>query len=171
MSAEQLQETKEGRQVLTVPSGGYWTSYIVDTVERPWENLAVCSLSGSLERKPLFHSKSTHLLHWIATPLWTIAFRINRSEENKMLPTALTMLNTESCHVSRTEYLSYFNTSLVLFVAATSLAQPGYFWLLTLLFLIIIFLFFCVLLILIVTSSFSTYIHLPYFLVLIFYYF
>ena len=139
MWAELLQETKEGRQVLTVPSGGYWTSYIVDTVERPWENLAVCSLSGSLERKALLHSKSTHLLHWIATPLWTIAFRINRSEENKILPTALTMLNTETCHMQRTEYLSYFNTSRVVFFTATSLAQPGYFLFLTLLVLIIFY--------------------------------
>jgi hypothetical protein len=127
MSAERIQETMESTLVLTVPSGGYWTSFIVDTGERPWENLAVCSLSGSLERKPRFHSKSTHLLQWIASPPWTIAFRINRSDENKMLPTKLTMLHTESCHMQRTEYLSYFNTTHPQLVTAMPLPQPGYF--------------------------------------------
>jgi hypothetical protein len=40
-----------------------------------------------LRESPPFHSKSTHLLQWITTSLWTIAFEINRNEENKMLPT------------------------------------------------------------------------------------
>jgi hypothetical protein len=38
MSAEPMLETKENSQAFRVPSGGYWTTFIVDAGKRPWEN-------------------------------------------------------------------------------------------------------------------------------------